>query len=594
MARRRALPGFGLSLGITLAYLGLLVLIPLSTVIIKTSSMTWAQLWGTISSDRAIASYGLSIGGALIAAAINVVFGVIVAWVLVRYDFIGRRIVDALVDLPFALPTAVAGIALTATWAPNGWLGKHLHAIGIDAAYSRLGVVIALTFIGLPFVVRTVQPVLAALDPRVEEAAATLGATRWQTFWRVIVPALRPAIVTGFALAFARALGEYGSVVFMSGNMPMKTEITPLLIMTKLEQFDYAGATALALVMLIASFAILIVINGLTWRRARRQAPDVRARPPLDELSGTERGAGRGHPPGARLVIAPPGQRPLLRQEPTWVRWLLIAIALGFLAMFLLLPLASVFHAAFADGLAPYLAAIGDGETRAAIRLTLFAAAIAVPLNIGFGLAAAWAITRFQFPGKRVLVTLIDLPFAVSPVIAGMLFVLLFGAQGYLGPWLAEHEVWLFGWRDLDVKIIFATPSIVIVTAFVTVPFVARELIPALEARGPEQELAALTLGATPWQTFRRVTLPNIRWSLAYGAILCAARAVGEFGAVSVVSGHIRGETNTVPLHVEILYNDFQYQAAFAVSTILIGFALATLAIKSALAWQIARSTTRR
>jgi sulfate transport system permease protein len=273
---RRALPGFGLSLGITLVYLTLLVLIPLSMVIVKTSSLTWQQFWSTVSSDRALYSYALSVGGALIAASINVVFGVIVAWVLVRYEFPGKRILDALVDLPFALPTAVAGIALTATWGPNGILGKHLP---FAAAYSRAGVVIALTFIGLPFVVRTVQPVLAAMDRRVEEAAATLGAWPAQTFWRVTLPALRPAIVTGFALAFARALGEYGSVVFMSGNMPMKTEITPLLVMTKLEQFDYAGATALALVMLVVSFAILVAINGLTWRRIRKPAlPSARVR----------------------------------------------------------------------------------------------------------------------------------------------------------------------------------------------------------------------------------------------------------------------------------------------------------------------------
>jgi sulfate transport system permease protein len=270
--RRRALPGFGLSLGVTLAYLGLMVMIPLSTVVWRTSELTLGQLWSTVTSDRALAAFGLSLGASLVAAGINVVMGVIVAWVLTRYEFPGRRILDGIVDLPFALPTAVAGIALAATWSPTGILGKHLHAIGIEGAYSRLGVIIALTFIGLPFVVRTVQPVLEGLDPRVEEAAAMLGATRPQTLRRVILPALRPAIVTGFALAFARALGEYGSVVFMSGNMPMKTEIAPLLIMSKLEQFDYAGATALALVMLVVSFGILVAINGLTWRSADRSA----------------------------------------------------------------------------------------------------------------------------------------------------------------------------------------------------------------------------------------------------------------------------------------------------------------------------------
>jgi sulfate transport system permease protein len=286
-----------------------------------------------------------------------------------------------------------------------------------------------------------------------------------------------------------------------------------------------------------------------------------------------------GPGPGAGPKPGQSSRAGAARTEPAWVRRLLIAIALGFLGVFLVIPLGAVLYAAFAKGLSPYLGALSHPDTRAAIKLTLLAAAIAVPLNVGFGIAAAWAIARFQFRGKRVLVTLIDLPFAVSPVIAGMLFVLLFGAQGYFGPWLAAHGL----------KIVFAVPSIVIVTAFVTVPFVARELIPALEARGPEQELAALTLGASAWQTFLRVTLPNLRWPLAHGAILCTARAIGEFGAVSVVSGHIRGETNTVPLHVEILYNDFQYQAAFAVATVLIGIAIATLIAKSLIEWRSAR-----
>jgi sulfate transport system permease protein len=246
------------------------------------------------------------------------------------------------------------------------------------------------------------------------------------------------------------------------------------------------------------------------------------------------------------------------------MRRALIAFAIVFVAVFVAVPLVAVFVTAFRAGASAYLHALTEADARSAIKLTLLVAVIAVPCNIGFGIAAAWAITRFQFPGKRVLVTIIDLPFAVSPVIAGMMFVLLFGARG------------LFPTDG----IVFAVPGIIIVTAFVTVPFVARELIPALEARGPEQELAALTLGATPWQTFVRVTLPNIRWPLMYGAILCTARAVGEFGAVSVVSGHIRGETNTVPLHVEILYNDFQYQAAFAVATVLVWIALITLVLK--------------
>jgi sulfate transport system permease protein len=264
------LPGFGLSLGFTLLYLALMVLIPLSTVFLKTATLTWGAFWGTVTSPRALAAYRLSLGASFLAASLNVIFGVLVAWVLERYRFPGRRLIDALVDLPFALPTAVAGIALATVYARNGWMGQWLEPLGIKVAYTPLGVVVALTFIGLPFVVRTVQPVLADLDMEVEEAAASLGAGRWQTFRRVIFPELLPAAITGFVLAFARALGEYGSVIFIAGNMPMRSEITPLLIMIELEQFNYAGATSIALVFLLVSFTLLLLINFLSWRRNRR------------------------------------------------------------------------------------------------------------------------------------------------------------------------------------------------------------------------------------------------------------------------------------------------------------------------------------
>jgi sulfate transport system permease protein len=269
-ARRGVLPGFGLSTGFTIFYLGLVVLIPLSAVALKASELTAAQAWAIVTSPRALASYRISFGAAAIAAAINTVFGVLVAWVLARYRFPGRSLVDAVVDLPFALPTAVSGIALLAIYARTGWIGRWLAPLGVQTAFSPLGVVIALTFIGLPFVVRTVQPVLEDAERDVEEAAAVLGASRWQTFQRVIFPTLVPPALTGFALAFARAIGEYGSVVFVSGNLPLRTEIAPLLIMTKLEQYDYAGATAIATVLLGASFALLFAINGLqAWTRRR-------------------------------------------------------------------------------------------------------------------------------------------------------------------------------------------------------------------------------------------------------------------------------------------------------------------------------------
>ena len=265
--------------------------------------------------------------------------------------------------------------------------------------------------------------------------------------------------------------------------------------------------------------------------------------------------------------------------EPAWVRWTLISIALGFIFLFLILPLAAVFTEALRKGFGAYLEALKEPDAWTAIRLTIVTAAIAVPLNLVFGVAAAWSIAKFEFRGKAFLTTLVDLPFSVSPVVAGLVYVLLFGAHGWIGPWLQAH----------DIKIVFAVPGIVLATVFVTFPFIARELIPLMQAQGTEEEQAAMVLGASGWQTFWHVTLPNIKWGLVYGVILCNARAMGEFGAVSVVSGHIRGQTNTMPLHVEILYNEYQSVAAFAVASLLALLALLTLVIKSVVEWQFER-----
>jgi sulfate transport system permease protein len=277
-------------------------------------------------------------------------------------------------------------------------------------------------------------------------------------------------------------------------------------------------------------------------------------------------------------------QRPAHLTEASWVKWLLITIALLFLTLILILPLITVFSEALKKGFDVYIAAISEPDALSAIKLTLTAAAIAVPLNLLFGLAAAWSITKFNFKGKNVLITLIDLPFAISPIIAGLIFVLLFGAHGLFGPWLAEH----------DIKIIFALPGIVLATIFVTFPFVARELIPIMQAQGIQEEEAAASMGASGWTIFWRVTLPNIKWGLLYGIILCNARAMGEFGAVSVVSGHIRGQTNTMPLHVEILYNEYQFAASFAVASLLVVLALVTLVVKSIVEWMHNRDQSKQ
>ncbi|HXV20887.1 MAG TPA: sulfate ABC transporter permease subunit CysT [Desulfuromonadales bacterium] len=263
--QRSIIPGFGLAMGFTVLYLSLIVLIPLSGLLFKSATLSWEAFWGTVTSARVLASFRLTFGASLAAASINAVFGLLVAWVLVRYPFPGKRLVDALVDLPFALPTAVAGITLAGLYAGNGWIGRHLEPLGVKVAYTPVGIMVALTFIGLPFVVRTVQPVLKDLEGELEEAAACLGANRWQIFRRVIFPAILPPLLTGFALAYARAIGEYGSVIFIAGNMPMVSEITPLLIVTKLEQYDYAGAAAIATVMLGVSFLILLAINMIQW-----------------------------------------------------------------------------------------------------------------------------------------------------------------------------------------------------------------------------------------------------------------------------------------------------------------------------------------
>ncbi|MDS4071419.1 MAG: sulfate ABC transporter permease subunit CysT [Candidatus Competibacter sp.] len=272
LKQRSVLPGFNLALGYTLLYMCLIVLIPLSAVFLKTAQLSWDQFWTIATAPRVLASYRLTFGASLIAALVNTSAGLFVAWVLVRYQFPGKRLVDAMVDLPFALPTAVAGIALTALYAGNGWIGGLLAPLGIKVAFTPLGVIVALIFISMPFVIRTVQPVLEDLEPEVEEAAASLGATRWQIFHRIILPSIQPALLTGFTLAFARSIGEYGSVIFIAGNLPMVSEITPLLIVSKLEQYDYRGATAIAVVMLVISFVLLLLINLLQWWSRRRHA----------------------------------------------------------------------------------------------------------------------------------------------------------------------------------------------------------------------------------------------------------------------------------------------------------------------------------
>ena len=413
---------------------------------------------------------------------------------------------------------------------------------------------VALTFIGLPFVVRTLEPVLQDLDPEFEEAAATLGAGRLQTFLRVVFPAILPALLTGLALAFARGVGEYGSVIFIAGNMPMISEIAPLLIVIKLEQYDYAGAAAVGVAMLLH---LLPAAAADQSAAALEDGAGIHPWLTPFTLSVGARSANQAWSNGAS------SRSPWSISGCSWCcRW----------------PRSLPRRWPTASAISSRRSC--DPDALAAIRLTLLVAAIAVPLNLVFGLAAAWAIAKFEFRGKSILITLIDLPFSVSPVVSGLIYVLMFGAQGWLGPWLQAH----------DIQIIFDVSGIVLATIFVTFPFVARELIPLMQQQGSEEEEAAIVLGAGGWQTFWRVTLPNVKWGLLYGVLLCNARAMGEFGAVSVVSGHIRGETLTMPLHVEMLYNDYNFVGAFAVASLLSLLALVTLTLKSLLEWRFLRS----
>lgn len=483
-------------MGLTLCYLGFVFILPFIALAISASRMSLDSfLVMAILAPRVQAAYRLSLGSASLAALLISLSGFMVAWVLVRYRFPGRSLLDASVDIPFALPTAVSGIALTTLYARTGWVGRYFDMFGIQIAYARPGIVIALMLIGLPFIVRTLQPAIMELDIDQEAAAASLGASPAQTFFRVSLPCLLPSILTAFSLSLARGLGEFGSIYFIAGNLPFKTEIAPLLIIMKLEQYDYEGATAIGLVMLALSFVMFLL---------------------------------------------------------------------------LFLPLILIFHYAFAGGVRVVLAALRDPDSLAAIRLTLMTAAIVVPINTLFGIIMAWSIAKFEFRGKTALITILDIPFAISPVVVGMMLILLFGNRGLLGPWLQSNNL----------RIIFNTPGIILATLFVTFPFVARELIPLMQSQGVDDEYAALSLGASGLATFFRVTLPNIKWSLMYGILLTNARAMGEFGAVSVVSGHIRGRTNTIPLQVEILYNDYQLSAAFAVAGILVLAALLTLIVK--------------
>ena len=558
---QRVLPGFKLGLSTTVTYLLLLVLIPLGMAVWKATDLSWSEFVAAVWNERAIAAYKLTFTAAFLSAAINVVLGLVVAWTLVRYRFPGRKMFDALVDVPFALPTAVAGLVYATLYVPNGWLGQFLVPLGFNGAYTQTGIVLVLVFTGFPFVVRAVQPVLEEIDQDTEQAAATLGANRWDVVRRVILPQLLPPALTGFTLAFARSVGEYGSVIFISANKPFESEIAPVLIVSRLEAFAYREAAAIASVLLATSFIILILINRLEqWSQPGRAPVKLKFLETVAQWIDVPFGWMASRIPFAFSSW-------VSRHMPK----LLILATVGLVTVLIVIPVVNVFAQAFAPGVVAYWHSLADDpDTRHSIFLTAMIAPLAVAMNTAFGIAAAYTIARFRFRGRGLLISLIDLPFSVSPIVAGLVFVLLFGMSAPLGMWLKDHGY----------QILFAPPGLVLVTAFVTFPFVARELIPVLEANGPEEEIAARSLGANAWQMFTRITLPNIKWGLIYGVLLCNARAMGEFGAIYVVSGRISGRTDTMPLRVEKLFQEYNQPAAVALASVLTMLALVTLVLK--------------
>jgi sulfate/thiosulfate transport system permease protein len=547
MKNTRVLPGFPLSLAATLLFFGFCTLLPIGALASKASGLSWQEFVGFVTDPRALAAYRLTLCAALCATAINLLMGLPAAWVLARYQFPGRRLLDAMVDLPFALPTAVAGLTLATLTNPASPLGKLAAQFDITIAYAFPGIVLAMTFTSFPFVVRLVQPVLEDLDQEIEEAASSLGAGAWKRFRHVVFPEIAPALLAGGTLAFVRSLGEFGAIVFISGNMPFRTEVASLLMFIRLNEFDYGAAAALATVVMGFSVLILAASNFLQARMLRR----------------------RGDRSGTRRLPFRNGSKIVLPHHNKASGFMIVGVSV-MLVLFLLGPLVSIFHYALRDGLPDFFVYLRDPHTLAALRLSLLAAFVAVVLNTIFGVAAAWAVARFEFPGRKSLVSLIELPLSLSPILFGVAYLFIFGMQGLAGPWLAEH----------DIRLVFNAAAVVLVTTMVTSPFVFREILPVMQNQGADEELTAASLGARGWRILRCVTLPNIKWALLYGMCLCFTRSLGEFGSVAVVSGGIPGRTNTLTLQIDLLFHDLVQTGAFAVATILTLTAVATLTAK--------------
>jgi len=512
---------------VAIGYLGVAILLPLSAILKSGLSDGLRTFWRDVTNPMAFAALKLTILVAVITTVINLVMGTLTAYVLERYEFPGRRLLNSIIDLPFAIPTLVTGVMLVLLYGPQSTLGAWLSSKGIQVIFNTPGIVVALLLVTYPFVIRAVQPVLRELDRSQEEAAYTIGATKWTIFRTIILPAISPAIITGALLSFARALGEFGSIVVVAGNIPGRTLTAPVYVYGQLESYNQRGASAVSVVLLALSFTLMLLVD---WMQKRW---DIQA-----ETVGAAR---------ART------------KRPGLIEWSLIGIGLFYATVLLAGPLVAMTWGAFSEGLTTFWAQITSANALSALKLTLLLGAGATLINAILGVCIAWVLVRDDFKGKRFINGMVDLPFAVSPVIAGLMVILLFGRGGWFTP----------ATDALGVKIVFAWPGMLLATVFISLPFIIREVMPVLAQVGVEQEQAAYTMGATGLQAFRHITLPSIKWGLFYGISLTLARSIGEFGTVLVVSGGVSGLTETSTLFIFRSLDDRNYTAAYATSLLL-------------------------
>jgi len=547
---------------ITWLYLSVILLLPVAALCAKALSLPPAEIWRIATEPIALSAFRVTLTTALAAALTNGVAGLAIAWTLTRYRFPGRLLLDAALDLPLAMPAVVSGLTLVTVYGDRGWLGALLLPLGIQVPYSRWGVYMAMLFSSLPFGVRTVQPVLAGLDPVLEQAAQSMGASPWRCFREVLLPLLLPGLLTGISLGFARAVGEYGAVVLMASNLPFRDLIAAVLIMQRLEQYDIAGAAVLGLVLLLFALILLGLINWLqTWSQRTSSKGFIRFCPSVSQ-SYTQQ--------FVRDDALPDWGQPSLNKVK---RLLLLGLVLAYLAVVLLLPTANLLFQALGFGIAPLLDLLSQREFWAALRLTITIATIALLLNTTVGLCIAWAIAHHHQQtqlSSRLLLSLIDLPLSISPVVVGLMIVLLYGRGGWFGRLLAAGQI----------RIVFALPGMALAAIFITLPFVLRAVLPVWQAMGNRQEEAARSLGASDLTIFRRLILPQIRSSLGSGMVLTFARAMGDFGAVMVVSGGIIGKTQTLSLYIEDSYKNYEPQIAYVAALVLVSLTLAIAGLR--------------